>query len=57
MVPSRGILVKSEPKSRLPMKFLQSLCTTSSAKAKESITVSSLNATEESLGTKRFATL
>ena len=57
MVSLRGILVKSESTSGLPMKSLPSCCTISSAKAKESFTVNSLNVNEESLGTKNFASL
>ena len=41
MVSSRGILVKNESTSRLPMKSLLSWCTISSAKAKESDDTSS----------------
>ena len=57
MVPSRGILLKSESISRLPMKYLLSWSVIYSAKAKESFTVNSLNVIEESLGTKNFASL
>ena len=57
MVPSRGILLKSESISRLPMKYLLSWCVVYSAKAKESFTVNSLNVIEVSLGTKNFASL
>ena len=51
---SRGISVKSESTSRQPMKRLPSWCIVSSAKAKESFTVNSLNVIKESLGTKNF---
>ena len=54
MVSSRGISLKSESTSRLPMKSLLSEYTISSAKANKSLTVNSLNVTEESLGTKKF---
>ena len=57
MVSSVGTLVKSESISRLPFKSLLSWCTISSAKAKESFTVNSLNVIEENLGTKNFASL
>ena len=57
MVPSRGLLLKSESTSRLPLKSLLSKYTISSAKTKESLTVNSLYATEESLETKNFANL
>ena len=57
MVSIRGTLVKSESTSKLPMKRLLSQRTVSLAKAKESVTVNSLNVIEESLGTKIFASL
>ena len=57
MASLRRILVKSESTSRLPMKILLSWCTISSAKAKESLTVNSLNVIKESLGTKNFTSL
>ena len=57
MVSLKGMLVKSESTSSLPMKSVLSWYTTSSAKAKESFTVNSLNVIEESLGTENFASL
>ena len=57
MVSLRGMLVKSELISMLPMKLLESCSTNSEAKLNESLTVYLLVVNGSNIGTKYFASL
>ena len=57
MVSVRVMFMTSESTSRLPMKSLLYRYTISSAKAKESFTVNTLNIIDKNVGTKNFASL
>ena len=57
MVPSRGMLVKSESISKLPMKLLESYSTISVANLNKSLTVYLLVVNDSKIGTKYFLSL
>ena len=57
MVSSKGMFIKSESISKLPMKLLESCSTISAAKLKESLTVYLLLVNGSKIGTKYFASL
>ena len=57
IVSSRGVLVKRESTSRLPIKNSKSCSTVSSAQANESFIVYSLLVKDFKVGTRNFANL